>query len=218
MTPRSPLLAPALALAAALAASPAGACSVVSTYRVPTNLELAERADTIVLGTVERQEGEGGAFDTAVVVRPTLLLKGAELPAEVRLRGYLAKDVGRQATRSDPSELHRVNPDALSGGCNRYVFEPGMQLVLFLKRDAKGELRPTLPPFARAAEDVPGPDSPWVKAVRLYAEIAALPAGQRRAALAARRAALRASADPDSALLAADIGRQLADKRLPPFD
>lgn len=213
---RFPLVAVAVVLAA-LAATPAGACSVVSGYRVPTALELAGSAEAIVLGTVERQEGGGSPFDTEVIVRPTLRLKGAALPAEVRLRGYLAT-ADMPATRSDPRELFRVNPDALSGGCNRYVFQRGMQLVLFLERDGKGELRPSLPPFARAAEDVPGPDALWVKAVRLYAGIAALPAKQRRAALAARRDALRASGDPDDALLAADIDRQLRKKRLPPFD
>lgn len=207
MTSRLPL--PALALAAALAATPAGACSVVSTYRVPTNFELAERAETILLGTVERQEGEGSIFDTAVIVRPTLLLKGGGLPAEVRLGGHLAIPGAKSVARSDPSELRRVNPDALDGGCNRYVFELGMQLVLFLERDGKGELRPTLPPFARAAEDVPGPEAPWVRAVRLYVEVAALPEGRRRAALAGRRDALRASGGSDDALIAADIDRQL---------
>lgn len=212
------LLLLALALAAGLAAAPAAACSVASPYRVPTNFELADSADAIVLGTVESEEKRGDSIlDQEVIVRPTLLLKGAGLPAEVRIRGYLAKD-GRAVTRSDPGELFRVNPDALRGGCNRYVFERGMQLVLFLERDGKGALRVSLPPFARAAEDVAGPDSPWVKAVRLYVEVAALPAGQRRAALAARRDALRASGDPDSALLAADIDRQLREKRLPPFD
>ena len=207
-----------LALAALSAAHPAAACSVVSSYRVPTNLELVEQAEAIVLGTVERQEGEGSAFETRVVVRPTLLLKGAVLPDELRLGGYLAKGGGNFARRSDPRELREVNPDALTGGCNRYVFERGMQLVLFLKRDSKGVLRPSLPPFARAAEDVPGPDSLWVKAVRLYVGIAALPADRRRAALVARRNALRRSGDPDSVLLADDIGRSLQKKRLPNFD
>jgi hypothetical protein len=206
-----------LALCAVLAAAPAAACSVVSGYRVPTNLELAERAEAIVLGTVELQEGEGGAFETRVVVRPTLLLKGAVLPAEVRLSGFLATGAV-VVTSSDPRELHRVNPDALGGGCNRYIFRRGMQLVLFLRRDGRGELRPELPPFARAAEDVPSADAPWVKAVRLYAEVAALPAKRRRAALVARREALRSSGDADAALVAADIDRQLRGKRLPPFD
>ncbi|HET9637630.1 MAG TPA: hypothetical protein VFP12_00310 [Allosphingosinicella sp.] len=215
MPARLPLLALALA---ALVAVPASACSVVSSYRVATNLELVERAEAIVLGTVERQQGEGSPFDTEVVVRPTLLLKGAAVPDEIRLRGYLAKGGGNNATRSDPRELYRVNPDALTGGCNRYVFERGMQLVVFLQRDGKGLLRPSLPPFARAAEDVPGPDSLWVKAVRQYVDIVALPADRRPSALIARRDALRAAGGPDDIALADDIDRNLKKKRLPNFD
>ncbi len=216
MTLRFPLL--VLAAACAATAVPAAACSVISSYRVPTALELAERAETIVLGTVERQEGEGRSlFDTNVVVRPTLLLKGAALPAEVRLGGHIAQG-GELVTRSDPHELHRPNPDALRGGCNRYVYEQGMQLVLILVRDEKGELRPTLPPFARAAEDVPSADALWVKAVRLYAEAAPLSPKRRRSFLLARRDALLAAGDADSLLLARDINRQLKKKRLPPSD
>ncbi len=139
------------------------------------------------------------------------------MPAEVRLGGYIAKS-GELVTRSDPQELHRPNPDALRGGCNRYVFEPGMQLVLFLVRDEKVELRPTLPPFARAAEDVPSAEALWVKAVRLYAEAAALPAKRRRTFLLARRDALLAAGDADSLLLAHDINRQLKKKRPAPYD
>jgi hypothetical protein len=206
----------AFAAAVALTAAPAAACSVISSYRVPTNLELAERADTILLGTVEREEGSERSIGE-VIVRPTLLLKGPVLPPVVRLRGYIP-DKAVPATRSDPAELFRVNPDALSGGCNRYVFALGMQLVLFLERDDTGRLRPSLPPFARAAEDVPGPDALWVRAVRLYVGIAALPPKRRRAALIARREALRAAGDRNGALLAADIDRQLGTKRLAPFD
>jgi hypothetical protein len=182
-------------------------------YRPPTNFELAAGADTIVLGTVERVEEGEGMWGT-VIVRPTLLLKGAALPAEVRLRGDLPGR-GHSATRSDPLELSRPNPHVFSGACSRYVFEPGMQLVLFLERNSKGELQPSNPPFSRAAEDVPGPDALWVKAVRLYAEISGLPAGRRRAALLARRAALLSYGEPDAAVLAADIDRQVeeVDKR-----
>ena len=94
-----------------------------------------------------------------------------------------------------------------------------MMLVLFLERGTDGKLHLAGYPFARSAEDVPSPDAPWVKAVRLYAEVAALPKDQRKAALKARRDALRAQAnDPNAALLAKDISRQLSQKRIPPFD
>lgn len=201
-------LPPALTLA--LAAAPASACSLAGPYRIPNNLQLAERADTILLGTVERQEG-GPPGDTFVIVRPTVLLKGRALPDEVRLSGGLAGP-GEPVTRSDPREISRPNPDVTLGACNRDAFLPGMQLVLFLARDRKGVLQPYVPPFARAAEDVPSADALWVKAVRLYAEASLLPARARRAFLAGRRAAALAAGDPESRLLAADIDRQLKGK------
>ena len=219
------LLAAAGLAAPLLAAAPASACSVVSTYRVPTNLELVERADAIVLATIERAEvapanGENRppSLRTSVIARPTLLLKGERLPAEVRIRGWLSDDPG-QVVASNPRDLLNPNPGALSGACVRYVFREGMQLVLFLERDAQGQLRMASYPFARSAEDVPSADAPWVKAVRLYAEIAALPQAQRRAALVARRDALGARPDdPDAALLAGDIDRQLNRRRGPSRD
>lgn len=208
-----------------LAAAPAAACSVVSSYRVPTNLELVERADTIVLATVERDDptptnGQDmpPSMRMGLIVRPTVLLKGPALPGELRLRAYLSDDP-RMVVASNPRELLNPNPGALIGGCTRYTFRQGMQLVLFLERDPQGQLQMASYPFARSAEDVPSPDAPWVKAVRLYVEIAALPEGQRRAALTARRDALRAqTADPDAALLAEDVDRQLSRRRIPPYD
>lgn len=187
-------------------------------YRVPTALELAVKAEAIVIGTVEGEERQGDSSgDTTLRIRPDRLLKGAALPETVRMQGYLAtRDM--PATRSDPRELFRVNPDALSGGCNRYVFARGMRLVLFLVRDKDGALSPWLPSFARAAEDVPSDDALWVRAVRLYAEASAVPAKQRRAWLGARRAELLARGDAESVLLAEDITRQISKKRLPPMD
>lgn len=219
-TPGRWMTAAALALAAGAWTPPAAACSVVPGYKVPTALELAVQADTIVLGTVESEVSRADhPFENDIQVRPTHLIKGAALPGTVSLSGYLSDGGADRPARSDPRELHAPNPDALSGGCNRYVFQKGMSLLLFLVRDEQGALVPTLPPFARAAEDVVSPDALWVKAVRLYAEVAHLPKRARRAALIARRDALRAAAgDPDAAAIAADIDRQLERKRIPPFD
>jgi hypothetical protein len=204
------LLAAALAAATTLAAAstPAAACSLAGPYRIPTNLELAEQADTIVLGTVEGEEGAPPG-QTWVIVRPTLLLKGRSLPGEVRFEAAIAP-ADEKVTRSNPRELFRPNPDVQLGSCNRFFFDRRMQLVLFLVRGRKGVLEPIMPAFSRAAEDVPSADALWVKAVRLYAEASALPKRARRAFLRARRDALRAAPDADSHLLADDIDRQLA--------
>lgn len=201
------------------AAGPAAACSVVSSYRVPTALELAERADLILLG---RAEGEapplGDDHMGEVVIRPIELLKGPSLPSEVRIRGYLSDDP-RLVAASNPRDLFNPNPGALIGGCTRYIFQRGMLLLVFLERNDEGRLQLAPHPFARSAEDVPSADAPWVKAIRLYVEIASLPAAERRAALIARRDALRAQAgDPDAALLAEDVDRQIRRRRIPPRD
>jgi len=208
-----------LALLPLLSAAPAIACSVISSYRVPTNLELAERADLILLGTAEGEVPAGAEHDMGVVVvRPIELLKGESLPAELRIRGFLS-DNPRLVVASNPRDLFNPNPGALIGGCMRYIFQRGMLLLLFLERDDEGRLHVASYPFARSAEDVPSPEAPWVRAVRLYVEIAALPEAERRAALTARRDALRALAgDPDAALLAVDIDRQIRRRRIPPHD
>jgi hypothetical protein len=105
----------------------------------------------------------------------------------------------------------------MAGGCVRYLFDKGMQVLLFLHRQ-DGALTLAGYPFARTAEDVPS-DAPWVKAVRLYVEIAALPKGERRRALIAHRDQFRAApSDPDSKLLADDIDRQIDPQIVPPND
>jgi hypothetical protein len=203
-----------------LAATPAAACSVARSYRPPSNLELTERADMILLGTAERAVPGARAHGIGeVIVRPVALLKGESLPAEVRLSGHLFDDPRVVVPISDPRDLLNPNRGALTGGCRRYIFRPGMLLLLFLQRDGEGRLHLASYPFARSAEDVPSPDALWVRAVRLYVEIAALPEAERRAALVARRDALRAATgDPDAPLLAADIDRQIAGRRIPPLD
>ena len=78
---RTPFHAALLTLAMLAPAAPAFACSVVSTYRVPTNLELVEQAETILLGIAERHvPAETGSGQGEVVVRPMELLKGEGLP------------------------------------------------------------------------------------------------------------------------------------------
>lgn len=205
-----------IALALLLVEAPAGACSMAPGYRVPTSLELAERADTILLGTVESEIPAPERGLGQVVMRPTLLLKGSALPAVVKIPGYISNG-GARAVASDPLDLKNPNPGALTGGCTRYVFDRNMILLLFLeRRDGALILAPYS--FARSAEDVPSADSLWVRAVRFYVEVAALPAAQRKRALVDRRDSLRASADPESMLLAEDIDRQIKRKRIPPYD
>jgi hypothetical protein len=215
------------------------ACSMAPGYKVPTNLELTALADTIVVATVEDERKAGDSWNGVVLVRPTFLIKGATLPGMIELsRAYLGPDEqlpatndvsvlrawrdshgGWPARKSDPRELRRVNPDALTGGCVRYIFSKGMKLVLFPRRDTDGTLKPYRSSFSRDAEDVPSDDALWVKAVREYVVIADHPAKERKAALKARIAELSQQPnDPDAMAIAKDMKVELAGKRLPPFD
>lgn len=197
------------ALPAALSlSSPAAACSMVSTYRIPTTLELVDRAEVIVLARV----ADGGPstehpFKTARLV-PFTLLKGSTMPAEVRLEAVLSEK-GVETTASDPSNLVDAHPDTFNGACRREVFDEGMILVVFLHREG-GALVPDLSAFSRSLEDVPSPDALWVKAVKLYVAIAATPPSRRRQDMEHRRELLAADTeDPDARLLALELDRAL---------
>lgn len=190
-------------------------------YEVPTNLELAAKADTIALATVIGERPGKEPWDSAVLTKPSLLLKGRDLPQSVELPGaYLASDAQsrRLTVPSNPRELRAPNPGALIGGCVRYIFAPGMRLVLFLERDEAGRLVPIRSSFSRDAEDVGGPDALWVKAVREYTAISAAPKREWRDRLRGRSAELRAAGDADSLAIAADMDVELSGKRLPNFD
>lgn len=201
--------------------SPAHACSMVAGYKVPTNLELAAQADTVVLATITGERPGKESWDGVVLTKPTLLLKGAVLPNSVELPGaYLAHDArsARMVAPSNPHELREPNPGALIGGCVRYIFAPKMHLVLFLKRNESGRLVPFRSSFSRDAEDVSGPDALWVKAVREYATISAAPKQVWRGRLRQRIAQLRRAGDADSLAIAADMETELSAKRLPNYD
>lgn len=206
MAVRFVLAATMLAGAGLIAAAPALACSVGSDYRLPTGLELAAEADAIVVATVTGEHRADGASLGTVTATPTLALKGRVLSRAIELSGSAIFDDPRVLiTLSDPRELRSANRDAFAGGCVRYLFRPGMQLALFLKRDETGAWRPIRHPFSRDAEDVAGPNALWVRAVREYVAISAQPRAAWPEALRRRAAALRATGIADAALIAADM-------------
>lgn len=202
-------------IALGLAAVPAAACSPAPGYRTPGNLELVERAEAIVLAQVvagqldlENQD----PFESTVTIRPLAALKGPLPASDIALKGMmLSRDAGREyGMLSDPYDFGRAHPVSYVGGCIRYVFPLGTTALFFLRRGDAGQWEPVDDPFARWAEDVPGPHAPWVELVRLYLAAAALPEGERAAYLVERRDALRARADdPVAQLMAQDVERQL---------
>ena len=215
---------PQLAVAALLAAPlPAFACSVAPGYRVPTNLELVERADLILLGTVTDGDFAPDSSDEQMIaVEPVAAFKGAMPTGPIALPAMIAPAAELQL--SNPYELKDPHPQSLAGACIRYAFPRGSRILFFLDRQ-DGRWQEAGGPFSRWAEDVLTDDAPWLQAVRFYIEVAKLPAEDRAGALEARRNELgELGDDPVAQLIAADIDRQLAGpnpplrEELPPID
>jgi hypothetical protein len=196
----------------------ANACSVSGSYRVPTTLQLVEQADAIVLARVV--DGGPNAYEPAarMGVRNARLVPFAAIKGEYAGRrisfdnaALELQSADLRATPSDPRNLVDANPDAFSGSCNRFVFEPGMIVVAFLKKEGKNFV-PFAPPFSRALEDVPDQNALWVKAVRMYAAIAEKPKASRRNEMQRQRDILRYELDdPDARLLGLELDRALRD-------
>ena len=207
-----------LALALFASAPAAKACSVAPGYRVPTTLELVEEADAIVVAQVGEPGISADGEPELLFIGITTLKgpPGREIYSDriiARAPGMLGTKV-RLATPGDPAELVRANPEAYAGGCTRFTFHPNKSVVLFLKREGE-DYRVISHPFARSAEDTALPDSRWLKAVREYVAIAALPSAMRRARMEVRRDLLKARGDADSLAIAADIERELTGPRKP---
>ncbi|UKK84958.1 hypothetical protein L7H23_02300 [Sphingopyxis sp. BSN-002] len=211
-------------LGTALTAPVAQACSVIPGYKVPTALELAASSEAIVLARVGKAiAGNEDDFMGAFEIVPETLIYGTTLPGPLTMQGSIAVN-GRlggtniPVTPSDPDELAKANPDAFSGACNRYVFNEGMLLLLFLKRGDDGKPQVISYPFARTKEDVADANAPWVRAVRFYSSVAHDPKEVRKQKMLAERDRLIATGDPIDALLAKDIERQIKGKRTQNFD
>lgn len=216
------LAAALLAVPLAFPFEPAFACSVVDSYRVPTNLELAQSAQLILLGRVagERIPADKDDWhDRAILVTPVAALKGTLPNGPIAIGGMsLAEgEMDRYGVLSNPYELEAAHPDSYTGGCIRYIFRRDTTVLFFLERDEKGKgWRPAGDAFSRWAEDVLSDDAPWLRLTQLYVRAAAMPEGERRALLESERATLAArSGDVIARLMAADIARQLAGPNRP---
>lgn len=203
-----------LSLLGALAPAAAIACSPAPGYRVPTNLELAGQANLIVLGEVVGAvaPAEDEPFSAGIAVEPVAAVKGLMPTGRIVLREMMlaGPDDTADARPSDPRELFEPHPQALAGGCIRHLFAQGARVLFFLER-RDGEWRPAGGPFSRWAEDVSGPEAPWMQLAALYAHASQLEPEEQRALLVDQAEALQARTDNDIALLmGGDIERQLA--------
>lgn len=208
----------ALALAAApvLLGAPIAvvACTPAPGYRVPTNLELAEQANLIVIGEVvsAAPARQDDPLSAGILVEPITALKGLLPSGNLVLRGMAlaAPDRPEEAVRSDPNEFVEAHPLSLAGACIRRVFAQGARVLFFLAREG-GEWVPAGGPFSRWAEDVTSRDAPWAQLALLYGHASLLPPEERTALLQDQIDALQARRESEVALaMATDIERQLA--------
>lgn len=212
-------LASALALALAAGAAPALACTPAPGYAVPTNLELAQTADLVLLGEVVG--GTSGAVlepqASKIEIRPIAALKGLTPSGNLVMPGMQLAGPGDEAAAatSEPLAFGDAHPSAYTGACIRRVFPPGAHVLFFLER-VDGEWAPAGGPFSRWAEDIASDTAPWVQLARFYVEAVRLPEADRQALLQEQQEALAVHTDqPEAVAMAADIERSLAGPAAP---
>lgn len=194
-----------LALAAPTAAL---GCSPVPGYVRPSNFELIQIADAIVVATPlsEIPSERLSQLDSKVRFRVDQVLKG-EAPAEIEVGAMV---LGRTRP-SDPNDIVYSHPEGHAGPCNRMTVGKSASYVLFLDRRGQA-YAPLGYPFSRVSEDYAGEDALWTRTIRTYLRLQAEQAPMEElASLEAMRAAILA--DPKrsraDAALAADIDQHL---------
>ena len=193
-------------------ASPGLACSPDGKYRVPTNVELLQKADLVVLATVVTgprtpEEAWSANGEPRVVLRPSRVLKGTS-PRELRVEGILSDQRGRPYPFT-PTQLSAVHPSALEGACIRERYRRGALVLAMFRRTPTGYVQ-LEDVFARSVEDVQGPAALWPRAAELYLGLLSIKdRATRRSAFLHEQQRLAAAGSRDDKAIAADIGRYL---------
>jgi len=198
----------------ALAVRSAGACEAVRGYRIPTNIELVQDADVIVLARVVSGPAPSAAIGVPwsdpgqVVLDPVETLKGSQAGQTLRLFGVTVERNG-QPVKPAPTPLTEAHPSASEGGCVRQKYAIGTLVVAMFKQSRQG-LKELAFPFARQTEDVSGPDATWVRAVRYYVAASQGSRSAQRRAFARLKVKLAADGDRKDGEIAEDVGRYLS--------
>ncbi len=186
------------------------ACSPTPEAIFPTNFELVELADAIVIATAISDDDGSDSDGGSVTFRIDAALKGEGPP--VFVDGFSRFEAAYSLPFDD---LTGSTGDG--GSCVRNVFEHGKPYVLFLSRDSSGVWRRESWIGSRDAENYVGPDGLWTRAINLYLDVQTNPdrMAQREALVAMLPELERADASEADRILAADIRRHLA--ALSPF-
>lgn len=148
-----------------IAAVQARACSMMAEYVRPSNFELVQLSDAIVVATAV--EGRPDDFMGRTLFEVTERVKG-DSPGRVELAGALGSPAP-----SNLAEIAYSHPEGHMGPCNRMTFRKGGRYLLFLQRDSDGKLRQTGHAFSRINEDYAGEDNVWMRTVRRYVRLQA---------------------------------------------
>ena len=148
-------------------ASASVACSMDSEWVKPSNFELVEMADAIVIGTALQQLKGTEPYGPSIQFRVDQAIKGSG-PVTVATMGRFWRD-----TPSDQVNLQVAHPSSYAGPCARSDFTKGGRYLLFLERAEDGGWAVVREAFSRTMEDYGGPDSVWTRAVRRYIDIEA---------------------------------------------
>ncbi len=175
------------------------ACSPISGYVRPSNFELVQLADVIVVATA--QEPTEGRDSEGVSFRVTRTLKG-DVPTNFEIPELI---LGK-ARPSDPSQIAEPNEEAYMGPCTRMTLAKGRSYVMFLEHDEEGNLQQLGFPFTRVNEDYAGPRALWTQTIQTYVDLQqrfdAMEQLNQLESLMKAKAAERAN---ESKLVAADI-------------
>ncbi|MEO7827319.1 MAG: hypothetical protein ABIR60_09285, partial [Allosphingosinicella sp.] len=205
-----PRLVKALAALALLQAVPALACSVKESYRVPSNFELVQKADLIVLARIVSGSEDPLGPDGEVVIEPVRVLKGAVPAKPLTLFGGLHWN-GRDIPPA-PTPLGNSHFSAGLGSCIRVFYPRGGLVVAMFRNDPEADsgMFQLFEPFARVVEDVEGFDGVWVKAVETYLKRLASASGDSlRPAIMAKRDLLLTSSDLAERAIGGDLDDHL---------
>lgn len=143
----------------------AQACSMSEGFVRPSNFELIQMTDAIVIASAisaSKNKNSGSTVRFKVIED----VKGDTGKTVYDNWGHLGETV-----QSDPMELAAAHPDAYAGPCNRMTYAKGHEYVLFLQRQEDGKYLVSGSAFSRINEDYFGPDSLWMKIINYYLDV-----------------------------------------------
>ena len=152
------------------------ACSVTSDYYRPSNFELIESADAIIIAKITGSEKGDGYVKgyRSPVFEIVDHIKNDSVTEIASGNFYVHSNPRRQPPRSNPDGISDAHPDSFSGACNRSLLQKGQTYVLFLyEYDGKYDVGGA--PFSRIAEDYHGKNSAWMNAINFYLDIQNIP-------------------------------------------